>query len=419
MMNPAPQRPPSDVRMRGFLKRSTVEAAVQWIDSILPEWNRLEVEDVSLLTAASRVLARDITSRINVPGFARSMMDGYALRAEETQSATPYNPLPLQIVGTCLPGAPFSGTVGAGQAVRIMTGAPLPTGADAVLPVENSQFDGTHVLATGDVSPGKHVGTIGEDVQTGDVVLSAGRVLRPQDLGVLSSIGVAEIPVIRRPRVHILITGNELAPMGSIPSGCQIADANGPMLAALVARDGGDVIFPGIIPDTREAIREALLEPADLVLVSGGSSVGEEDYAPTLVAELGELPVHGIAMRPSSPTGMGRIAGRPVFLLPGNPVSCLCAYDFFAGRAIRAWAGRPGAWPYPRFTARLTRKLVSTVGRVDYARVRLQGEEAEPLAISGAAILSSTTRADGFVVVPADREGYPPGALVEVWKYSH
>lgn len=418
MTNPAPERPPSDVRMRGFLKRSTVEAAIQWIDSILPEWNRLEVENVSLLAAATRVLARDVTSRINVPGFARSMMDGYALRAEETQSATPYNPLPLKIIGACLPGAPFSGAVSAGQAVRIMTGAPLPAGADAVLPVENTQLDGTTVLATSDVSPGKHVGTVGEDVQTGDVVLSTGRVLRPQDLGVLSSIGVAEIPVIRRPRVRILITGNELAPMGSIPSGCQIADANGPMLAALVTRDGGDVIFPGIIPDTRDALREALLESADLVLVSGGSSVGEEDYAPMLVSELGELPVHGIAMRPSSPTGMGRIAGRPVFLLPGNPVSCLCAYDFFAGRAIRAWAGRSREWPYSRFTARLTRKLVSTVGRVDYARIRLQGEEAEPLAISGAAILSSTTRADGFVVVPADSEGYPPGAVVEVWKYS-
>jgi molybdopterin molybdotransferase len=404
--------------MRGFLKRSTVEAAIQWIDSILPEWNRLEVDDVPLRSAATRILARDIASRINVPGFARSMMDGYALRAEETQSATPYNPLPLKVIGACLPGAAFSGSIGPGQAVRIMTGAPLPSGADAVLPVENTQLDGTTVLATSDVSPGKHVGTIGEDVQAGAVVLSAGRVLRPQDLGVLSSIGIAEVPVIRRPRVRIVITGNELVPMGSVPSGCQIADANGPMLAALISRDGGEPIFPGIIPDTREAIRQALLEPADLVLVSGGSSVGEEDYAPSLVAELGELPIHGIAMRPSSPTGMGRIAGCPVFLLPGNPVSCLCAYDFFAGRAIRAWGARARDWPYVRVQARLSRKLVSTVGRVDYARVRLQGDEAEPLAISGASILSSTTRADGFVVVPADSEGYPPGALVELWKYS-
>ena len=404
--------------MRGFLRRSTVEDAIRWLDSILPAPGRLGIESVSLHQAASRVLATDVVSRINVPGFVRSMMDGYALHAEETQGASTYNPLSLEVIGASLPGAPFSGTVGAGQAVRIMTGAPLPAGADSVLPVESTRVEGQNVLVTGETSPGKHVGAIGEDIRADERVLSAGRVLRPQDLGVLSSIGIAEVPVVRRPRVRIVITGNELAPMGSIPSGYQIADANGPMLAALITRDGGDPIFPGIIPDTRDAIRQALLDDADIVLVSGGSSVGEEDFAPTLVAELGELAIHGIAMRPSSPTGMGRIAGRPVFLLPGNPVSCLCAYDFFAGRAIRAWAGRSREWPYARIAARLSRKLVSTVGRVDYARVRLQGEDAEPIAISGASILSSTTRADGFVIVPADSEGDPQGATVEVWMYG-
>lgn len=404
--------------MRGFLHRTTVEAAVNWVDSTLPPFSGLEREQVSLFAAASRVLARDATSQVNVPGFTRSMMDGYALKSEETYGATPYNSLSLQIVGTSLPGFPYEGDVLPGQAVRIMTGAPLPCGADAVLPVENAESDGKTVTATGEVSAGKHIGAIGEDVKIGDVILSAGRILRPQDLGVLSSIGIGQIPVIRRPRVRILITGNELLLAGTPPSGFQIADANGPMLAALVTRDGGEVIMSGIIPDTPDAIRNELLEPADIVLVSGGSSVGQEDYAPKLVAELGELAVHGIAMRPSSPTGMGRISGRLVFLLPGNPVSCLCAYDFFAGRAIRGWGGRSRDWPYPLVRTRLTRKLVSTVGRVDYARIRFQGDEAEPLAISGASILSSTTRADGFVVVPADSEGFPPGAEVNVWKYS-
>ena len=409
---------PADVRMRGFLHRSTVDAAMNWIDCAVPEISRLPVEKVLLLAAATRVLARDITSRVNVPGFVRSMMDGYALRAEETYGATPYNSLSFQVIGSCFPGTPFPDVVASGQAVRIMTGAPLPAGADAVLPVENTELAGQTLLAMGEVSAGKHIGTIGEDVKTGDVILPAGRILRPQDLGVLSSIGIGEVPVIRRPRVRLLITGNELLPAGTVPLGCQIADANGPMLAALGVRDGGEVVFPGIIPDTPVAIRQALLEPADILLVSGGSSVGQEDYAPKVVAELGELPIHGVAMRPSSPTGMGKISGRPVFLLPGNPVSCLCAYDFFAGRAIRGWGGRSRDWPYPLVTARLTRKLVSAVGRVDYARVRLQGSEAEPLAISGASILSSTTRADGFVVVPADSEGYPPGASVNVWRYS-
>ena len=407
----------ADVRMRGFVTRATVEVAVSWIDSVLPSFGELPTEEVPLIAAATRVLARDVTSRVDVPSFARSMMDGFAVRSEETHGATPYNSLPLQIVGTCLPGTSFLGRVLAGQAVRIMTGAPLPDGADAVLPVENTEVKEQTLIALSEVSVGKHVGPIGEDIRSGEVVLHAGRVLRPQDIGVISSIGVRDVPVVRRPRVRILITGNEVLPAGTPPEGCRIADANGPMLAALVTRDGGEPILPGIVPDDPAAIRAALMEPADIVLVSGGSSVGQEDYAPKLLAELGELAIHGVAMRPSSPAGMGRLQGRLVFLLPGNPVSCLCAYDFFAGRAIRAMAGRSRDWPYQRVRAQLNRKLVSTVGRVDYARVKVRGQEAEPLAISGASILSSTTRADGFVIVPADSEGFPPGAEVEVFLY--
>jgi molybdopterin molybdotransferase len=156
----------------------------------------------------------------------------------------------------------------------------------------------------------------------------------------------------------------------------------------------------------------------DCVIVSGGSSVGLEDHAPRLLVQHGELAIHGIAIRPSSPTGMGRLEDRLVFLLPGNPVSCLCAYDFFAGRAIRAMAGRDRHWPYRSHTLRLRRKLVSTVGRVDYARVAVQDELVEPIAVTGASLLTSTTRAEGFVVVPPDSEGYPAGAEVQVYFYE-
>ncbi len=412
------KHPNADVRMRGFVQRTTVDAALAWVDSALPGFGDLHSEEVSLLSASGRVLARDVTSRVNVPGFARAMMDGFALVAEHTHGATSYNPLPLNILGTSLPAVPFQGRVAPGGAVRIMTGAPLPEGADAVLPIENAQIDGQRVLVMGEVSPGKHVGQIGEDVRAGDVVERAGRVLRPQDIGMLSSLGFSHAPVVRRPRVRILITGNELLPMGTPPEGYRITDANGPMLAALVTRDGGEPITGPIVPDDRDAILAALREPADVVLVSGGSSVGQEDHVPTLLAEHGELVVHGIAMRPSSPTGMGRLEGRLVFLLPGNPVSCMCAYDFFAGRAIRALGGRSRDWPYRRVVARLSRKLVSVVGRVDYARVRISGTSVEPLAISGASVLSSVTCADGFVIVPMDSEGFPEGTDVEVFLYQ-
>ncbi|MDB5389703.1 MAG: molybdenum cofactor synthesis domain protein [Planctomycetaceae bacterium] len=410
--------PNSDVRMRGFAQRATVEEATAWIDSAVPAFESLPTTQVSLQDAAGRVLAVDIVSRVNVPAFARSMMDGFAVRGEETYGATPYNPLSLRIRGTCLPGTSFSGELAAGEVLRIMTGAPLPTGTDAVLPVEQSESDGLQVLVMGEVSAGKHVGQVGEDIRAGECILTAGRHLRPQDLGVLSSIGVSQVSVIRRPRVRILITGNELLPAGTPPEGYRIADANGPMLGALVLRDGGEAPTCDMIPDAPESIREALLSPADIILVSGGSSVGVEDHAPRLLAEEGELAVHGIAMRPSSPAGMGRLSNRLVFLLPGNPVSCLCAYDFFAGRAIRALSGRSTDWPYRQMRGVLVRKLVSTVGRVDYARVQIRGSEVDPLAISGASILSSTTRADGFVIVPADSEGYPPGAEVDVYLYG-
>ncbi|MEX2561464.1 MAG: molybdopterin molybdotransferase MoeA, partial [Pirellulales bacterium] len=324
----------------------------------------------------------------------------------------------LEVAGSVRMGRAPDVQVTGGAAVTIPTGGALPDGADAVLPAEQVEIRDDCVLAAGEVPPGKHVGRRGEDVAAGTVVLARGRRLRPQDLGVLSSIGQANVPVVRRPRVRIVITGNELLPAGQRPAGHSIADANGPMLAALVERDGGIAVNPGIVPDRADAILAALGDEADVIVVSGGSSVGEEDQAPVLLARHGELAVHGIAMRPSSPTGMGRLAGRLVFLLPGNPVSCLCAYDFFAGRAIRALGARPLAWPYPAIRAPLARKLTSVVGRLDYARVRIEAGRVEPLAIGGASVLSSTTRADGFVVIPADSEGYPAGAEVQVNLYE-
>jgi len=405
----------ADVRMRGFAERSTVEAALDWVDKYT---TRLPQETVPLAEAADRVLAEDVLAEVDVPAFQRAMMDGFAVHAEDTLGANSYNPLSLQLIGEVLPGNAFAERVECGQAVKIMTGAALPAGANAVLPVEKTDFDGQRVAVIDEVSPGKHVGRIGEDIAAGTRVLPNGRKLRPQDVGVLSSIGVGQVSVVRQPRVRIVVTGDELLPPGSRPEGVKIADSNSPMLAALIGRDGGLPINPGIVRDTPDAIANALHDDADIVLVSGGSSVGQEDHAPTMVARDGELVIHGIAMRPSSPAGMGRLEHRLVFLLPGNPVSCLCAYDFFAGRAIRLAGGRSRDWPYRSTRLPLKRKLVSAVGRVDYARVKLTDGRVDPLAISGASVLSSTTRADGFVVVSADSEGFPDSAEVEVYLYD-
>ena len=406
--------------MRGFMQRHTVQEALAWLDSQL---HPLGSEDVPLRTAAGRVLATTIVSNVDVPGFDRATMDGYAVVADSTDGATSYTPLSLTVIGDSMPGRPFDGSVSAGEAVRVMTGAPMPQGADAVLPAEWIEAEphggaSRFISALTAVSPGKNVGRRGEDILRGTALLHPGRVLRPQDLGVLSSIGKGQVSVIHQPRVRLVVTGNELLPSGSHPSGSCIADANGPMLSTLIERDGGLVDFPGPVRDDREVISEALHADADVVIVSGGSSVGIEDLAPMLVAQDGELAVHGIAMRPSSPTGLGRIGHRLVILLPGNPVSSLCAYDFFAGRAIRALGGRSKEWPYRSMRGTLSRKINSQIGRLDYARVKIEDGLVEPLAIGGASMLSSTTRADGFVIVGDDSEGFPAGAEVEVWLYA-
>jgi molybdopterin molybdotransferase len=401
--------------MQGFARRHTVKAALAWLDAQL---HPLDNEEVSLRDATGRVLAAPVVSEIDVPGFDRATMDGYAVVADSTEGATPYNRVALKVVGDAMPGLPFTRTLARGEAVRIMTGAPMPAGSDAVLPAEFVEAGPPDIFAISTVSPSKNIGQRGEDIVRGTTLLDVGRALRPQDLGVISSIGLACACVVRRPHVRLVITGNELLPSGSRPRDFQITDANGPMLTALAERDGAIVDFPGLVRDDAEAIRAALHADADVVIVSGGSSVGIEDLAPSLVAEDGELAVHGVAMRPSSPTGMGRIGERLIFLLPGNPVSALCAYDFFAGRAIRALGGRSREWPYRLVRGTLTRKISSPIGRLDYARVKVEHGRVEPLSVAGASVLSSTTRADGFVIVDDDSEGFAAGSDVDVWLYA-
>ena len=405
-----------DVRMRGFASRGTVAEAWAWLDQAV---SRLPAESVAITEATGRVLAEALVAEMNVPAFERSAMDGYALLADETIGAGDYSPSEFRVIGQSYPGRPSSETVVPGTCVRIMTGAPLPAGADAVVPVENTRETSTGIEVTEAIPRRKHVGRVGEDIAVGQTVLPPGRRLRPQDVAVAASLGMAQLSVYRQPRVRVLLTGNELVPPGQPRGTFQIYDANSLMLRGLVPRDGGIIESVQLLPDDPAAIRAALFAPgADVILLSGGSSVGAEDHAPQLVAELGELPIHGIAMRPSSPAGLGRIGATLVVLLPGNPVSCLCAYDFFAGRAIRQLGGRATDWPYRRSVEKLARKLVSAIGRVDYCRVKQTPAGIEPLALSGASVLSSTTRADGFVIVPEMSEGYAPGSEVTVYWYD-
>ncbi|WP_373025132.1 gephyrin-like molybdotransferase Glp [Thioalkalivibrio sp.] len=402
--------------MRGFSARVSVADAQTWVDRVT---DRLEAEVILTEQATGRVLSEDVHATLDVPAFDRAAVDGYALRGAETLGAGQFAPLQLSVAGEVFAGHAHPAPLPEACALRIMTGAPVPEGADTVVPAEYCEERDGVVEISAACPVGRNVGQRGEDVRKGDVLLARGRRLRPQDTGLLASLGLASVAVVRSPRVRIIVTGDELAAPGAQRAPHQIFDANSFLMRGLAERDGGVIERVLRLTDDRESLRAAL-EPsgADVILVAGGSSVGAEDHAPALLAELGDIAIHGIAMRPSCPTGMGSIGDTVVFLLPGNPVSCLCAYDFFAGRALRRLGGRSIDWPYRIRRLPLARKLVSAIGRVDYCRVRVTPEGVVPLALSGASILSSTTIAEGFVIVPPEPEGYGEGMQVEVYFYD-
>jgi molybdopterin molybdotransferase len=409
-----------DVRMRGFRARvSLEEARARIVDAVSPLGG---VEDVPVREALGRLLASDVRAPRPVPSFDRSAMDGYAVEASRTLLATAFNPVVLEIAGESLPAAPWEERLTGARAVRIMTGAPLPEGADAVVPAEFAEESRGMVRIAGAVSAGRHVSRAGEDLAEGALVLPEGHSLRPQDLGILAAVGLDQVRTALRPRTALLATGNEIVKPGARLGPFQVYDADTPMLAGLLDLWGGRVASttrqPDDVPRLRRALGRAVGSAGvDMVLASGGSSVGEEDHLPGLIAEAGRLVFHGVALRPAGPVAFGVVDGKPVFALPGNPVSCLCAFDLLVGPCLRRLQGLPAAEPYRRARMPLARRLSSVAGRTDYARVAVTEEGLEPVAVSGASILSTAVRADGWVLIPQEVEGYDVGEVVEVRLY--
>ncbi len=412
--------PHDDVRMRGFRTRVSLEEARRRIVDAVSPLGR--TEKVPLREALGRLLAAEVLAPRPVPAFDRAAMDGWAVEASRTFPATAYDPVVLEVAGESLPAAPFGEALIGARAVRIMTGAPLPAGADAVVPAEFAEEARGFVRVAGAVTPGKHVGRAGEDLEEGAVVLPAGRDIRPQDVGILAAIGLDAVEAAPRPRAALLATGDEIVRAGARLSPFQVFDADSPMLAALLERWGGRTASASLQPDDPARLRRALARAAsastvDLVLVTGGTSVGCEDHVPGILADLGSLLFHGVALRPAGPVGFGLVEGKPVFALPGNPVSCLSAFDLLVGPCLRRLQGLPASEPYRSVRLPLARRLSSVAGRADYARVALTENGLEPVSVSGASILTTAVRADGWVLVPEDVEGYEQGETVEVRLY--
>jgi molybdenum cofactor synthesis domain-containing protein len=408
------------VRMRGFTSYTKLADA---LEMVLSKIEQLEPEVVPFEQALGRALAEDVVSRVDLPPFDRAAVDGYAVRAADTFRAIESSPVKLRVVGSANVGSAARIEVKRGEAAKIMTGAPMPKGADAVVMVEQTKAEGEHVLVFTKLPPGKNVSARGEDVRRGEVVLERGRLLRPQEVGMLAATGNTEVRVARRPRVAILATGEELRPPGTRLKEGEIVDVNSYSLSAAVKSCGGLPRRLGLVPDDSRSLRRALRRAAryDMALISGGSSVGERDLVPEVIAELGELLFHGVAIRPGGPTAFGVIGGKPFFGLPGFPVSALVAFDMLVRPALRRMQGLPAERGYPKVRARLARKISSTLGRMEIVRVRVREEGgelvAEPIRIAGSGILSSMTRADGFLLLPEDVEGLEEGSQVEVELY--
>jgi len=377
----------------------------------------LETEKVDLRQALGRVLARDCFAPEDVPGFDRSTMDGFAVRARDTFGASEGLPAYLEVTGDVLMGEAPSREIGAAEAFRVPTGGMLPAGADAVVMLEYTEpLDDRTIGVVRPVAPGENVIRRGDDLRRDEQLFEAGHRLRPQDVGLLAAAGIGEVEVYRRLRVGIITTGDEIVPVKAKPGPGQVRDVNSYTAQGQVVECGGEPVLFGVVPDEFESLaavlRRALAE-TDLVVISGGSSVGARDITARVIDSLGEPGVlfHGLAVRPGKPTIGAVVGGKLVFGLPGHPVSAMVVFRLLVAPLLDPRAGRSA------IRARIRRSLRSQVGKEDYVRVRLVWENgelyAEPV-LGKSGLITTMARADGLARIPLDREGVAEGEPVEV-----
>jgi len=379
------------------------------------------VEDIPTRDALDRVLAADLSSPADLPSFRRSTMDGYAVRAADTFGASEGLPAYLTLVGEVLMGEAPTLALQTGECCRIATGGMLPDDADAVIMVEQTQEAGGTVEALRAVAPGENVVQVGEDVRRGDPILPRGHALRPQDLGGLVALGITQVGVARRLRVGIVSGGDELVDPEVEPGPGKIRDINSYTLAALIRRSGHEPCLAGVVPDELGALQSAArqaLAGTDVVILSAGSSVSTRDMTAEVVDSLGQpgVLVHGVSLKPGKPTILGLCDGKPVFGLPGNPVSCMVTFDLFVAPTL-AYLSGSSAPTRRTVTAQLTRNIASATGREDYIQVRLEDRDGVPHAVpvfGKSNLIYTLVRSDGMLRIPLDVGGLSAGAQVEV-----
>lgn len=404
--------------MSEFLRVMTLEEARVRLER---HWRpKPRVTQVPVLRSRGLVLAEDVRSRLDLPPFDRAAFDGYAVRAMDTFGAEEDVPIKLRLVGKARAGAWPRKGVRAGECMEIATGAPVPRGANAVVMVEHASARGKWVEVRRAVSPWENVSKRGSELRRGEIVVKAGVVLTPSRVGALAAAGVKRVRVFRRPKVAVISTGTEVKPLGGRLGKGKIYDANGPALCGAIEHCGAEARYLGIFPDREDAIAKAVelgLGASDLVVISGGASAGARDLVPQAVQGLGRpgVVVHGLALKPGKPTFLAVVRGKPVFGLPGYPVSALVVFYKLVAPYLRKMLGLP-TLEAKVVKARLSSKVWSARGREELVPVKLELMEelvAKPI-LKGPGAITSLSGADGYFEVPAQKELIEEGELVEV-----
>ena len=400
-------------RLKGFKKLTSInEALSRFLDRLQPR--KLATVQISLKEALGRVTAKNINAIKDLPPYHRSAVDGYALRAIDTVGASPYQPKDLRLVNKELGGER--------ELREIWTGNPLPKGADSVVMLEHTERIGNRIQILVSLTPGANVSRKGEDVKKGDVVVKAGLRLRPHHLGLLAALENREVKVVRKPKVALLATGSELAPLGAPLKPNQIVEVNSIILSELCSELGAESFSLGIARDDEDEIRVRICEglaEADLIITTGGTSVGVHDLVPRVIEQIEPhaLVAHGIAMRPGMPTALAVVKRKPVLVLSGNPVAASVGFEVFARPTILRFLGIKEEGR-ARLKAKLTRRVAGVLGRRVILRVRVVEKDgdflAEPIRIKGSSIITTMTKANGYVIIPEDREGLRENEVVMV-----
>ena len=400
-------------KMRPFGETISLDEARARIDAAVRPIDR--TERVPLAGAHGRVLAEDVVAAADVPPFARAAMDGYAVRAEDTTGATRDQPRVLKRIETLFTGQVAQRTVGPGECIEIATGAPMPAGADAVVIVEETDGEASGAVRVfSPVTPRQNVGPQGADIRRGQHVLQPGTTLTPSRVGAMAALGLAEVTVYARPRVAILSTGNEIVEPGQPLAPGQIYDINRFTLAGVVAEHGGEPVTYRAANDTLEDLSRALdaCLKEDLLVFSGGSSVGERDLILDLLAARGEVIFHGIAVKPGKPTAFGKVAGKLFFGMPGYPTSCLSNAYILLAPALRRMA-RLAPQAVRSVALPLSQRIASAPGRHQFYTVKIVDGAAVP-AFKASGDITSMSQADGYIEIPAGTEVVEKGDVVEV-----